>query len=80
MPRERKNALHPSLAIIGENIRTIIKNKGLRVEDVAEDSSIAPETLRRYLLGTHQEMGISKLIKISKAIGIKDYNDLFKGV
>jgi len=80
MPRERKNALHPSLAIIGDNIRTIIKERGLRVEDVAEDSGIAPETLRRYLLGTHQEMGISKIVKISKAIGLDDWNKLFRGL
>jgi len=80
MPRERKTDIPESVAIIGGNIKSIIKSKGLKTRYVAEKADLDIETFRRYISGRSQIMGIDKLVRISNALEISDYNELFEGL
>lgn len=72
----RKKEIPESVRIIGINIKTIIKEKNLKVRHVAHDSDLDIEALRRYMLGK-QIMGIDKLVRISKALEV-EVQELFK--
>lgn len=74
----RKKEIPESVKIIGLNIKSIIKEKNLKVRHVAHDSDLDIEALRRYMLGK-QIMGIDKLVCISKALDV-EINELFKNI
>ncbi|PBI91658.1 Helix-turn-helix domain protein [Flavobacterium sp. ACN2] len=72
----RKKEVPESVKIVGNNINEIIKEKKLKVRHVASDSDLDIEALRRYMLGK-QIMGIDKVIRISKALGV-EISELFQ--
>lgn len=72
----RKTEVPESVKIVGNNINDIIKEKKLKVRHVAHDSDLDIEALRRYMLGK-QIMGIDKVIRISKALGV-EVSELFQ--
>ena len=72
----RKTEVPESVKIVGNNINDIIKEKKLKVRHVANDSDLDIEALRRYMLGK-QIMGIDKIIRISKALGV-EISELFQ--
>lgn len=72
----RKKEVPESVKIVGNNINDIIKEKKLKVRHVAHDSDLDIEALRRYMLGK-QIMGIDKVIRISKALGV-EVSELFQ--
>jgi transcriptional regulator with XRE-family HTH domain len=74
----RKTEVPESVKVIGNTIREIIKEKGLKVRTVAHDSDLDIEALRRYMLGK-QIMGIDKLIRICKALNV-EISELFRGI
>lgn len=80
MPRERKSEIPESVVTIGSNIKSIIKERELKTRHISEKADIDIETFRKYLNGKSQIMGVDKLVRIAKALEIKDYNDLFKGI
>ena len=74
----RKTEVPESVKIVGNNIKEIIKEKGLKVRHVAHDSDLDIEALRRYMLGK-QIMGIDKLIRIAKALNV-EIAELFRKI
>ena len=70
MKVERKSSISPIVLIVGKNIKNIIFEKKLRQRDVAHDAGLDVENLRKYIKGT-QEMKISKLLQIAKALNIE---------
>ncbi|WP_313805549.1 hypothetical protein [Flavobacterium sp.] len=81
--RERKNEIPESVINIGKNITNIIKDKDLKITDVANKAQIDIETFRRYVGGSKGGrpsivMGIDKLVRIAIALELDDYNELFK--
>lgn len=76
--KTRKNAIPQSVKIIGINIKTIIKEKKLKVRHVAHDADLDIENFRKYMAGT-QIMGIDKLARITKALNV-EVSELFKGI
>lgn len=73
----RKKEIPESVKKIGTNIKTIIKEKNLKVRHVAHDADLDIEALRRYI-GGKQIMGVDKCIRIAKALNI-EISELFKG-
>jgi transcriptional regulator with XRE-family HTH domain len=69
---------NPDILRLGNNIKTIIEKKGYKTREVAHDSNLDVENLRKYIKGT-QEMRISTLIKISKSLKV-DIKELFEGI
>jgi transcriptional regulator with XRE-family HTH domain len=76
MKIERKKAISPVVIDVGNKIKEIIISKKFRQRDVAHDADLDVENLRKYIKGI-QEMKISTLIKIVKALDIK-VNELFE--
>ena len=81
--RERKKEIPESVINIGDNIKRIIKEKGLKTTDIAIKAQIDIETFRRYVGGSKGGnpsivMGIDKLVRIAIALELDDYNELFK--
>lgn len=74
----RKKAIPQSVKIIGKNIKTIIKEKELKVRIVAHDADLDIENFRKYMAGT-QIMGIDKLVRITKALDV-EISELFKDI
>ncbi|MCV9932505.1 helix-turn-helix transcriptional regulator [Flavobacterium sp. LS1R47] len=74
----RKTEVPESVKIVGNNIKEIIKEKNLKVRNVAHDADLDIEALRRYMLGK-QIMGIDKLIRISKALNV-EISELFQKI
>ena len=74
----RKNDIPESVKTIGANIKSIIKEKNLKVRHVAHDADLDIENFRKYMAGT-QIMGIDKLARITKALDV-EISVLFKGV
>lgn len=74
----RKNDIPVSVKIVGDNIKSIIKQKNLKVRYVAHDADLDIEALRRYMAGK-QIMGIDKAIRISKALGV-EIQELFSNL
>lgn len=61
---------------LGIRIQHIIKQKNLKVRNVAHDANLDVENLRKYIKGK-QEMKITTMLKIVKALNV-EVNDLFK--
>ena len=81
--RERKNQIPDSVKIVAQNIKRLISEKGLKTSEVAINAQIDIETFRRYIGGPNGPsiiMGTDKLIRIVHALGIEDYNEIFKGI
>lgn len=75
MESKRKNEIPILVIKVGIKIGAIIKDKNLRQRDVAHDSGLDVENLRKYIKG-RQEMKISTMMKIVDALQI-NVNDLF---
>lgn len=60
---------------LGVRIQDLIKQKGLKQRDVAYDSGLDVENLRKYIKGT-QEMKVSTMLRIATALNVK-VNELF---
>ncbi len=76
MKLERKKQISPIVIDVGYKIKEIILEKNLRQRDVAHDAGLDVENLRKYIKGS-QEMKISTLIKIVKALDV-NVNQLFE--
>lgn len=74
----RKSDIPDSVITVGANIKTIIKEKNLKVRHVAHDADLDIENFRKYMAGT-QIMGIDKLARITKALKV-EISVLFKDV
>lgn len=73
--RVRKSEINPEIISLGKRIEEIIKLKGLKTREVAHDADMDVENLRKYIKGK-QEMKVSTMLKISKALGVS-LNELF---
>ena len=73
--RIRKSAITLEIISLGKRIEEIIKLKGLKTREVAHDADMDVENLRKYIKGK-QEMKVSTMLKISKALGVS-LNELF---
>ena len=73
--RVRKSTINPEIISLGKRIEEIIKLKGLKTREVAHDADMDVENLRKYIKG-EQEMKVSTMLKISKALGVS-LNELF---
>lgn len=74
--RIRKSEMSQEIINLGKRIEAIIKQKGFKTREVAHDADMDVENLRKYIKGK-QEMKISTMLKIVKALNIK-INDLFE--
>ncbi|MCC7331953.1 MAG: helix-turn-helix transcriptional regulator [Flavobacteriales bacterium] len=68
--RIRKSEMPQEIILLGARIHLILKEKNLKQRDVAYDADLDVENLRKYIKGK-QEMKISTLIKIAKALNVK---------
>jgi len=68
--RIRKSEMPQEIMALGARIQLIIKEKKLKQRDVAHDADLDVENLRKYLKGK-QEMKVSTLIKIAKALTVR---------
>ena len=73
--RIRKTEISIEVIEVGKRIGEIIRQKRLRTREVAHDADMDVENLRKYIRGK-QEMKISTMIKIVKALNI-NVADLF---
>mgnify|MGYP003587320624 CR=1 FL=1 len=73
----RKKEIPESVKQIGDNIKSIIELKKLKVRHVAHDADLDIEALRRYI-GGKQIMGVDKCIRIAKALDV-EVSELLKG-
>jgi hypothetical protein len=81
--RERKSEIPESVKIVAQNIKDLIEKNGLKATEVAIKAQIDIETFRRYIGGPNGPsiiMGTDKLIRIARALELKDYNSLFEGI
>lgn len=74
--RVRKKSIPDEVIKLGKRIQVIIYEKKLKTREVAHNADLDVENLRKYIKG-NQEMKISTLLKIVKALDIK-INDLFE--
>jgi transcriptional regulator with XRE-family HTH domain len=65
----RIKVLDPVVVSLGKRIYDIIKEKGFKTREVAHDANLDVENLRKYIKGK-QEMKITTLLKIKKALGV----------
>lgn len=72
--RVRKSEISPEIKLLGLRIKEIIREKKLKTREVAHDSDLDVENLRKYLNG-RQEMKITTMLKIVKTLGVTP-NDL----
>ncbi|MBX3162844.1 MAG: helix-turn-helix transcriptional regulator [Bacteroidetes bacterium] len=68
--RVRKSEIPKDVLKLGSRIADIIKEKGLKTREVAHDADMDVENLRKYIKG-RQEMKISTLLKVAKALNVK---------
>lgn len=73
--RIRKTPIPPEIIMLGKRIQAIISDKKLKTREVAHNADLDVENLRKYLKG-RQEMKVSTLLKIAKALDVKA-GDLF---
>ena len=73
--RIRKTPIPPEIIMRGKRIQAIISDKKLKTREVAHNADLDVENLRKYLKG-RQEMKVSTLLKIAKALDVKA-GDLF---
>lgn len=74
--RTRKSEMPQEVIDLGARIQAIIKERGLKTREVAHDSDLDIENLRKYLKG-RQEMKVSTMIKIAGALNV-EIGDLFR--
>lgn len=67
--RVRKSVINPEIVLLGKRIEEIIKSKNLKTREVAHDSDLDVENLRKYIKGK-QEMKISTMLKIAKSLNV----------
>ncbi|PHR46754.1 MAG: hypothetical protein COA32_09740 [Fluviicola sp.] len=72
----RKSEMPIEIIELGQRIQQIIKEKGFKTREVAHDSGLDVENLRKYIKG-RQEMKVSTMLKISRALKV-DVGELFK--
>lgn len=72
--RTRKSEISPEIKLLGKRIQQVIKDKNLKTREVAHDSDLDVENLRKYING-RQEMKITTMLKIVKTLGVTP-NDL----
>ena len=73
---ERKKEIPPIVATIGENITTILKQKGMLLRHLSAKADMDIEAVRKYVKGK-QIMGVDKLYIIAQALEV-GVEDLFK--
>lgn len=78
MNSNRKKEVSEVVLQVGNRINQLIKEGNIKQRDVAYDAGLDVENLRKYIKGK-QEMKISTMIKIVKALHIK-VADLFEDV
>jgi len=71
----RKSEMPDEIIELGVRIKRVIEQKGLKTRHVAHDADLDTENLRKYINGK-QEMKVSILIRIAKALDVK-VSDLF---
>ncbi|NMH28061.1 helix-turn-helix domain-containing protein [Flavobacterium silvaticum] len=54
---------------LGERIKNLIKEKNLKIMNVAHDANLDSTNLRKYIRGT-QDMRYTTLLRIASAIGV----------
>jgi transcriptional regulator with XRE-family HTH domain len=67
--RVRKKAIPQEVIDLGLKIREIMTKKGFKTRDVAYESDMDVENFRKYLNG-RQEMKVSTMLKIAKALNV----------
>lgn len=67
--RVRKTEMPKEVIALGKSIREKIREKKLKVKNVAHDAGLDVENLRKYMNGK-QEMKVSTLVRIAKAMGV----------
>lgn len=67
--RVRKSEVSKEVILLGLKIEELINAKGLKKREVAHDADMDVENLRKYIKGK-QEMKISTLIKITRALNV----------
>lgn len=67
--RERKNDVSEFCMELGKHLRTLRKERGLSIEEIAFKAEIDAQNLRKYELG-RQEMKISMLKRIATAFDL----------
>ncbi len=72
----RKKEMPTVVFIVGENIKSIIKKKKLKLRHVSYDADLDEANLRKYMKGK-QEMKISILVRIASALEV-EISELFK--
>ncbi|OYQ46079.1 hypothetical protein CHU92_01675 [Flavobacterium cyanobacteriorum] len=78
MKRIRKNEVPKVVIILGERIKDVIDEKGLRQREVAYDAGMDVENLRKYMKG-QQEMKISTIFRLAEALETTP-SELLKGL
>lgn len=73
--RVRKTEMPDEIIQLGKRIELLIRKRGLKVREVAHDADMDVENLRKYIKG-RQEMKVSTMLKIAKALGV-DVAELF---
>lgn len=74
--RVRKTIVSTDVITLGKRIEFIIKDKKLKPREVAHDANLDVENLRKYIKGK-QEMKISTMLKIAKALNVS-VSELFE--
>ncbi len=69
MKRTRKSEIPEEVIEIGNRIKNFIVEKKLVTKNVAHDADLDVENLRKYIKG-RQEMKVSTMLKIAKALGV----------
>jgi transcriptional regulator with XRE-family HTH domain len=69
MKRTRKSEISEEVIEIGNRIKNFIVEKKLVTKNVAHDADLDVENLRKYIKG-RQEMKVSTMLKIAKALGV----------
>jgi transcriptional regulator with XRE-family HTH domain len=67
--RVRKSEMDQEILLLGQRILEIIKEKDLKTREVAHDTDMDVENLRKYIKGK-QEMKVSTMLKTTKSLGI----------
>jgi transcriptional regulator with XRE-family HTH domain len=67
--RIRKTEIKQEIILLGKRIEEVIREKGLKTREVAHDADLDVENLRKYIKG-RQEMKVSTMLKIAKALGV----------
>lgn len=68
--RVRKTEMPEEVIQLGKRISDKIREKKLKLRNVAHDADMDVENLRKYIKGK-QEMKVSTLIRIAKALNVE---------